>query len=213
MVIDGCKLTYFPLAGRGEATRLALTIGSVDFIDERIPFSDWKEFKPTTPWASMPLLTLSDGTILAQQRSILRFVGKETGLYPTGSVLAAKVDELLDAIEDIIEKIMSTDESDRKAALEVGGLIHGMISKADVFIKNNGSGGHTVGDKMTIADISTYCMFSNIISGLFEGAPANSLDGFAHIQACRKLVRKDPAVAKYYSESKVEMPAAFGPLD
>jgi len=38
--------------------------------------------KATTPWGSMPVLTLADGTVLAQSASLLRFVGKQTGIYP-----------------------------------------------------------------------------------------------------------------------------------
>ena len=111
MSLNGCKLTYFGLPGRGEAIRLALFLGDIDFNDDRIGFGDWKALKPNTPWGSLPVLTLADGTTqIAQTRAILRFVGKETKLYPIEDhVTAAKIDELLDAVEDMGPKIMEAD--------------------------------------------------------------------------------------------------------
>lgn len=94
MLLHNCKLSYFGIPGRGETIRLALSIGNVKYIDERVPFQDWPKLKSKTPWGSLPILTLQDGkTTIAQQRAILRLVGKETGLYPTeNNIEAAKVD-------------------------------------------------------------------------------------------------------------------------
>jgi len=105
-LLQGCKLTYFSIAGRGESIRLALSIGGISqWTDDRIEFADWNVVKPTTPWGSLPVLTLQDGREIAQQRAILRMVGKETGLYPSAefndNFTAAKIDELMDALEDV----------------------------------------------------------------------------------------------------------------
>merc|ERR1711933_445416 len=131
MALDKCKLTYFGLPGRGEAIRLALFLGNIDFTDDRIGFPDWKALKPNTPWGSLPVLTLADGTQIAQTRAILRLVGKETALYPTDNhIKAAQIDEIMDAVEDMSPKIMAAgrgieDEAKklqaRKAACEEGG--------------------------------------------------------------------------------------------
>lgn len=225
MNLTGSKLTYFGIPGRGESIRLALTIGKVPFVDERIPFPQWPDLKPQTPWGGLPYLTLTDGTVLAQQRSILRFVGKETDLYPTGgdgdSLLTAKVDELLDAVEDVAATVMKAGaglpkeekEAARLAAVSEGGSVHAHLSKIDAFLKKNSTGGgYAVGDKMTIADLFVYTNCSNLVSGLFDGVPSNAIDGFANIQACRKAVRSHPLVMKYYSETDAKMPAAYGAL-
>lgn len=39
------KLVYFNIRGRGELIRLVLVAGGVDFIDERIEYTDWPDKK------------------------------------------------------------------------------------------------------------------------------------------------------------------------
>jgi len=220
MSVEDCKFTYFGLAGRGEATRLALSIGNVKFTDERIKFPEWKELKPNTPWGSLPILTLSDGTVIAQQRAILRFVGKKTGLYPTDDVAAALVDGIMDAVEDIGALVMSAGkgleqtekEAARKAAAAEGGGVYAKLSKIDNMIAANGKDGVIVGDVLTIADLFVHCNCNHLVSGMFDGIPADAIDEFANITALRKMVRSNPAVCKWYDEldSSIKMPAAFG---
>mmetsp|Transcript_32530 Transcript_32530/g.49046 ORF Transcript_32530/g.49046 Transcript_32530/m.49046 type:complete len:222 (+) Transcript_32530:64-729(+) len=218
MTLNGCKLTYFGIPGRGEAIRLALFLGDIDFNDDRIGFGDWKALKPNTPWGSLPVLTLSDGTQIAQTRAILRFVGKETALYPTENhVKAAKVDELLDAVEEMGPKIMDAgrgmEEKERlqarKVACEEGGAVYNLLVKINDSI---GSNGFAVGDSLTIADLFLYAGANNLISGLFDGVPTNALDGHANIMALRKNVRSNPGVTKWYDklkESSVDVPAPY----
>ena len=225
MVLQDCKLTYFGIPGRGEATRLALTLGKIKFEDRRIAFSDWKDVKPTTPWGSLPVLTLSDGTEIAQQRAILRLVGKETNLYPTDIVAAAKVDSLMDAAEDIGVKTTAVGqgleqaekEAARKAATNKGGPISAILENIEHFIAANGKDGHTVGNKLTIADLSLYTGTSNFVSGLFDGIPANALNDFPCILAVRKMVRSHPDVANYYDgldeTIKTKLPASYAPIN
>jgi glutathione S-transferase len=220
LLLQGCKLSYFPATARAEAPRLALAIGNIEFTDERIAFPEWKELKPTTPFGSMPILTLPDGTTkISQQKAILRLVGKETGLYPTDDhAKAAKIDSLMDALEDIQPKTFAAGqgmekeakEAERKKVVSEGGAVYGILSNVDKFIASNGSGGYAVGDSLTIADLFVYTMSSTFISGMFDGVPLDSLEPFADISAVRKTVRSHPAVTKWYDELKVEVPPSFG---
>ena len=148
-VLSNLKLTYFGIPGRGESIRLALRIGDIEFQDNRIAFPQWKEVKPTTPWGSLPIVELSDGTVIAQQRAILRMVGKQVGLYPEDLVAAAKVDDLLDLCDDIqgsVNKVgqgmeQATKEAARKEAVETGAVAD-QLKKLDAYIGKNGSDGH-----------------------------------------------------------------------
>lgn len=223
MVLQNCKLTYFGIPGRGEATRLALTIGNVKFQDHRIAFSDWPSLKPTTPWGSLPVLTLADGTEIAQQRAILRMVGKETNLYPTSDIVAAAlVDSFMDAAEDMGAKTFAVGqgmeqaekEAARKAACEKGGPIYTILEKIDAFIAANGKEGYTVGDSLTIADLYLYTGSSNFVSGLYDGVPANALDDFKNIMQVRKTVRSHPDVVEYYEglDESIKMPDSYAPI-
>ena len=54
-ILQNCKYMYFgPIVGRGEAGRILLSIGGIEFTDERIEFKDWPAVKPTTPFGGMP---------------------------------------------------------------------------------------------------------------------------------------------------------------
>eukprot|EP00966_Prymnesium_polylepis_P135460 3131233-Prymnesium_polylepis.1 len=117
-MLQDCKLSYFPLTGRGEACRLALHVKGVPFTDDRVPFPQWGTTKPTTPWMSMPVLTLADGTIAGQQRAILRFIGKQLDLYPKDDLLALRCDEMLDVLDDLQGKINAAGQGKEQAEKE-----------------------------------------------------------------------------------------------
>lgn len=221
MLIQGCKLTYFGIPGRGEAARLALAIGNVKFNDNRVQFKDWGALKPQTNWGSLPMLTLEDGTTIAQQRAILRLVGKETKLYPTDILAAARVDELMDAAEDIGAVTMKAGaglpqaekEAERKVYCQEGGKTYQVLKKLDERIGSN-SGPFAVGDNLTIADLCLYCNFNNLVSGLYDGVPVDTLDAFGNIMDLRRAVRSHPGVKKWYDslDSSITMPVSYGPL-
>ena len=61
----------------------------------------------TTPFGKMPVLLLADGTQIGQQRAILRFLGKSTGLYPQDALSAAMVDGVMDATDDVSAQPLS----------------------------------------------------------------------------------------------------------
>jgi glutathione S-transferase len=226
-ILDSCKLTYFNIPGRGEATRLALAIGGIAFTDERIAFSDWPALKSTTPWGSLPQLTLSSGDVVAQQRSMLRLVGKETGLYPTDdSIKAANIDSLMDACEDVGTKCNDTGrglpkeekEAARTKCIEKDGDVYGILQRIEAFIEQKGSNGYAVGGSaLTIADLYIFTNCGTLVSGLYDGIPLDALDkgDFPCIMAVRKTVRSHPAVAKWYDglDESVSIPAAFGPFN
>mmetsp|Transcript_9481 Transcript_9481/g.11353 ORF Transcript_9481/g.11353 Transcript_9481/m.11353 type:complete len:227 (+) Transcript_9481:122-802(+) len=224
-ILQNSKLTYFGIPGRGEATRLALAIGNVQFEDERIEFSNWKELKPQTPWGALPYLTLEKGQVIAHQRAILRFVGKEIpGLYPTDDhYKAAKIDELMDAVEDLGSTTMKAGmgvedkaekEAARKKCCEEGGPTYALLDKINTYIGTNTSP-FCIGDSITIADLFVYCTCNSLVSGLFDGVPPTTLDTFDHIMAVRKSVRSHPRVIQFYKtleESGISMPPCYGEL-
>lgn len=223
-ILDKCKLTYFGLPGRGESIRLALAIGGVEFEDNRIEFKDWPNIKSTTPWGSLPQLTLSTGETFAQQRAILRMVGKTTGLYPEDTKEAALVDGLMDACEDLGQKTNSQGqglpqaekETARAKACEEGGPVYKILENIEKFIGKNGSEGHSVGKSLTIGDLFLFSAAGMLVSGLYDGVPLDAIDSsFPLITGVRKTVRAEPAVAEWYNslgEEDSRVPASYGPF-
>lgn len=207
--LDKCILTYFPIPGRGEPVRIALTMGGIDFSEGKV--ENWPALKPTTPWGGLPTLQLADGTMLSQGRAILRFVGQETGLYPKDHLQAEKCDELLDVMDDMIEVIMSTgkgleDEAKANARKEAvtseDGSLFKMLKNINNFIDTNGSDGHAVGKDFTIGDVAVFHLASNLVCGFWDGVPENSLDGFENIKAVRNKTGSHAKVSEYYANAE-----------
>ena len=223
-ILDNCKLTYFPLPARAESIRLALKIGGVEFEDERIAFKDWQALKPSTPWGSLPQLTLATGEVIAQQRAILRLVGKLTGLYPEDPVQAALVDSIMDACEDlgtVTNKqgqglAQAEKEAARAKAYEEGGAVAAILKNVEGYIgRNGGSGGYSVGSSLTIADLFLFSAIGAITSGLYDGVPLDAVDtGYPNITAVRKTVRSQPAVVDWYNnlDKDIRIAPSYGPF-
>ena len=204
--LHGCNLTYFNTPGRGETIRLALTIGAIAFTDHRIPESPLA----ATPFGSVPILMLADGTRLTQQRSILRFIGKETGLLPSDALQAYRVDELMDTVEDAFVKVSAAGlgklEQGEQIAFEaarlwevVAGSAAALLASIDAHIAAHGTGGFAVGNSLTIADVHLFTTTGMLTSGLLDGVPVTILDRFDHILACRRHVANHPAVKNWYN--------------
>ncbi|XP_060582793.1 glutathione S-transferase P 1-like [Ruditapes philippinarum] len=94
------QLLYFPLRGRGQATRYFFVDNGIDFKEVNIR-QDWaKTYKPQMPFGQSPLLKDGDFEV-AQSSSIFRYLGRKHGLYPDDIKEAAKVDMITDHVEDI----------------------------------------------------------------------------------------------------------------
>jgi glutathione S-transferase len=190
---------------------MALAIAKIECTQKPIVFKDWADTKPTTPWLSMPILHLADGTELTQQRAILRFVGKCTGMYPTDAVAACHVDAICDVIDDIFVGIMREGAGLEKEAKEAArlesvttGKMAAMFKKLDGFIAKHGSGGCSVGSSLTIADLmiaQNMTMFAYDPPN-FDGAPSNCLDPFTNIEAVRKAVLGNQAVKEWFAAGR-----------
>ena len=78
------KLTYFPLHGRGEATRMLLNFAKVDFENEILPFAEWKYRKSEFPAGQVPVWTDEEGNMYNQSVSIVNALARQHGFSPKG---------------------------------------------------------------------------------------------------------------------------------
>ena len=125
------KLTYFPVRGRAEISRLALEYAQVEYEDKRVTMEEWAELKPTFPFGQLPYF--EDGDIaIPQSMSILRHIGRSygvylkdkmqtyfpltfvpVGLYGSGNAEAARVDAIVDGTQDFHVSMMKVILSDK----------------------------------------------------------------------------------------------------
>eukprot|EP00934_Nitzschia_sp_Nitz4_P003532 Nitzschia sp. Nitz4//scaffold261_size27179//15727//16404//NITZ4_008212-RA/size27179-processed-gene-0.5-mRNA-1//1//CDS//3329544726//3522//frame0 len=224
MTLVNSKVTYFGFYGRGEAVRLALAVAGVKFTDERVQFKDWQELKPTAPFGTMPILTLASGAKIGQQKAILRYIGKEAGMYPSDNMEAAIVDCIMDYAEDIATKTnnegrglpQEEKEAKRAALFAKDGAVYKQFQLLEACVTEHGTEGFAVGKSLTIADLHIYAFVGFLVSGFFDGVPANGLDtDFPRIMSIRKTAANLPAVQNFYSEldEAYKMPPSFGPFN
>eukprot|EP00934_Nitzschia_sp_Nitz4_P003811 Nitzschia sp. Nitz4//scaffold261_size27179//16690//17361//NITZ4_008213-RA/size27179-processed-gene-0.6-mRNA-1//1//CDS//3329544729//3801//frame0 len=223
MSLENCKVTYFSFHGLGESVRLALAIAGVKYTDDRVQSKDWPALKPTTPFGTMPYLTLASGARIGQHKAIMRYIGKEAGLYPTDNFEAAMVDCVLDYTADISTKTnaegrglpQEEKEAKRAAAFAKDGVVYNCFKLLEACVTEHGTEGYSVGSSLTIADLHIFGFCGFIFSGFFDGVPVDALyTDFPRIMSIRKTVANHPVVKKLYGEldEANKMPPSFGPF-
>jgi glutathione S-transferase len=197
-------LTYFDLDGsRGEVARLAMHLAGIAFEDKRIAGKNWPAMRDSTPFQSLPVLEV-DGKVIAQSNTINRYLGKLAGLYPKDDWQAARVDEVMDAVEDLIIMIGSTfaleGEAKKKAreALAAGSIAH-FLRQFEARLKAGG-GEWFVENRLTVADLKCYLLVRWLKSGMLDHIPADLVDQHAPLLAKHlERVESQPAIAAYYA--------------
>merc|ERR1740123_907830 len=85
----------------------------------------------------LPILTLSDGTILTQSIAITRYAAKMTGMYPLDPLTAQKADAVQDCLKDIGEASYKAKE-DPDSVWGEGKKCTMLMDKLEAFIAANG---------------------------------------------------------------------------
>jgi len=228
------KLTYFAIPGRAESTRLALTIGSVEFEDERITSAEWsvrKASKSGDSLKQLPLLEVN-GQELGQSKAIVRYAGKVAGLYPNDPFMAAQVDLVLDSLDDRLQLFQPTfgiaDQAFRIAARkEIAGALtptgdrtaavrFNVVTQALNDRVGANLNGFVVGPSLSIADLALFCDQSALNGGFLEGIDdscfldSNGQHRYPHLVAHRHRIANLPAVKKFYflETSKASSPVS-----
>lgn len=199
------SVRYFDFAGsRGEEVRLALVIGGVDFDDVRISRDAFVQMKPNLPFGSLPLFEVPDKGVFAQTNAILRLIGRMHGLHPEDPVEAARHDAVLEACEDLRQRISATsrmtDAAARKVARQelANNIVPVWAKGIEALI---GEGPFVGGARPAVADIKIHVLARALINGSFDDIPTTVLDRFARIGAVASGVANHPAV-EAWSASK-----------
>jgi len=192
--------------GRGEYTRLAFHYGGIAFTDDRVRREDWPGRKLNCVWGTVPTLEVTGKGTLGQSNAILRYVGKLTNLYPKDDFDAARVDDLLDASEDIALKLTPTlfekDEAkkkqDRENLISSSGDLTKIFGNLEKIAAAHNSK-YAVGDHPTVADLKIYVIVNWFKSGKLDHIPTDWVDQFTHIIKVHKAVGELPKIKEYYA--------------
>ena len=208
------KIVYFPFPGRVEPTRLALTLGGIEFEDQRVTIEEWNALRVDIAPKQLPLMHVGD-KVISQSNAQLRYasqISKFQGkpLYPENAELALEVDEFVAFVGEMFGPIRDSldikDLTERKAfrakAMASGGDLHKWISYVDTLLGKSKSQ-YAIGDHLTSADLAAFCWIQILKSRYFDGIPSTCLDVFKNINTHRQMVANIPAVKAYYAEPKM----------
>ncbi|KAI9209106.1 uncharacterized protein BJ171DRAFT_488552 [Polychytrium aggregatum] len=204
------KLTYFDTTGRAEAIRLALFVGGIEFEDERLNREQFAAIKPTLPFGQLPVLTVDGEHVIAQSDALLHYAGILSGTYPGNDdpFAALLVEQVLGQLADIAVKLIEVFEGSDPAAMAAActklatEVYPPMLAALDRVVAKYG-GEYSVGDKISIADISLYHMFS-LISGPapeMPFMPADLLAPYPHITKVFHSVKSHPRVVEWQAKN------------
>lgn len=202
--------TFFSrsVKGRAEATRLALVIGGIDFEDERINGEEWAVMKKKMPYKAVPIMTV-DNRVYAQSIAMLRYAGKLTGLYPSDDLAALFVDEVGDTVTDLfacLYRCMGKD--DQKMRESRHQFVHEDIPRywggLEARLNNAGAGPFILGEKISIADLGIFCMFTTVKSGIVDYVELDVLDEYVTLKGVYDSVTSIPEVKEWYQKHPIK---------
>ncbi len=198
------RLTYFDFpGGRGEDSRLALFLAGVDFEDNRVKFSAWRELKPSTPFGGIPTLEVEGKGVLAQSNALLVYIGREHGLHPADNWEAARHEALLAAVEELRGVLASTlsikDEDEKRRAREemAAGVMQTWAANVERYI---GAGGPFVaGETVNVIDLKLFVLVKWFASGALDHVPTDVFKNFPRLMGIYEAVKAHPKVVEWYA--------------
>ncbi|GLI67599.1 hypothetical protein VaNZ11_011841 [Volvox africanus] len=209
------KIHYFAAPGRAEVARLNLSIGGIAYEDVQYTHAAFSEVKPKLPFGQVPVLELPNGKMLAQSGAIDRYTAKLAGLYPEDPLEAARADEAVFLLADLMDLFNPTWslplEEKIKARQEI---LAGKGKEKLEFLNKllgNLEGGYVAGEKLSFADIQIFTGLSSLASGGYDGVPTTLLSEYPALKDFRNKIANEPGVKAYYDRHGEGIRAAFKP--
>ncbi|MEE6460666.1 hypothetical protein FKM82_001060 [Ascaphus truei] len=186
------KLTYFNIRGRGELIRYLFAYMDTAYEDHRITFSDWPAIKSSIPYGKLPILEI-DGEVFHQSLAIGRYLAREAGLAGKSNLDQARIDGILDSIDDflLVFPWRDADETKQKQRQEeyLANFAPELLSNLE---KCLGDKLWFVGNSVTLADL-----FWDICSDTLEVYKPGFAQNYPKLLSVKDKVKSIPAIAAW----------------
>ncbi|KAF9428710.1 hypothetical protein BGZ94_001361 [Podila epigama] len=155
-------LIYLTLASVGATARDLLAYGKANWKCESIDLEDWKKTKFATPLSYLPVLNITSSTgkevHLAEAIVIDSYLAEEFGLLGDNKYEELMIKSFNSSIHFLIERsfrVLTQKETAPQQGLDnfINYPLAKFIHDHEFHLRNNGSNGHYVGNKLSLADI------------------------------------------------------------
>ena len=165
------KLTYFNGRGLAETSRILFAISGQEYTDDRYPLeiidmkthnmnkpefdNDKKEGKLVHSLNKLPFLTLDDGTIIPQSKTIERFLAYRFYLMGGSDVDAARIDAICECVRDFKDMYQPLRklEGDEKEEGMKKWFSETLVERLELLETNLDSEDFSVGNNLSLADV------------------------------------------------------------
>jgi glutathione S-transferase len=177
------KLSYFDIeGGRAEPIRLILNWANIEFEDFRFAFSEFAEVRKCTPFGQVPCVEMN-GEAITQTNALIRYFGKQAGLYPKDDYQALLCDEVMAVIEDATNKVVATfglQGEALKAARQAlaSGALTTYLKWLEARLQKN-QGNFYNGEQISIADFKIFVWVRGLCSGHLDHIPTTLVEEVA----------------------------------
>uniref|UniRef100_G1KCD8 Glutathione S-transferase n=1 Tax=Anolis carolinensis TaxID=28377 RepID=G1KCD8_ANOCA len=198
-------LTYFPVRGRGEATRMLLADQKQEWTEDVVTGEIWQkgDLKKSCVFGQVP--RFQDGDfVLVQSNAILRHLARNHGLYGQDAREATLLDMVNDGVEDLRVKYarLIYQNYDAGKAEYIEALPAQLRPFENLLAQNDGGKGFIVGKKISFVDYNLL----DILQLHLVLAP-NCLDSFPLLAAYVQRLNARPHLKTYLeSEGRKQRP-------
>lgn len=194
--------SYFGVHGRAFVSRVAFHKAKMDVVDEKVNFKELVKRRTApdgldkVPLGQLPTLVLPNGKLYCQSMAIARYAGKKAGLYPSDPEQALAVDEILETIQELNDKLPQHADKDTRKQLREA-FLKGDFQRYFKFFEKRikeSNGPFILGNEISIADLALYGVTDTYNSGMTEFFPAGCLNQNKILMDLIERVKNHPIV-------------------
>jgi len=210
------KLSYFNLRGLAENSRVLFAAAGVPYEDFRFPFvknedgtfdrKEWEQAKPNFLWEKVPTLEVN-GHVIAQSKSIERFLARRFGFAGTTDLETADIDNICEQVLDARNGYYNANGKD-DAIKAAGVTVEDSKKNVTKFMTddfpnfmrlferylNRHNHDWFVGNKISLADIAFFTFVTN------PNIPKDVLAKYPKCAALAKRVGDVPSIASWIAK-------------